>query len=334
MAKKKIKIPRSVKELRLSARKFAKKHGISLKTKHMSKKEKKYAVKKLNHEYAEAMIGGLDKAVKILAENDEFKKADKVKAGVENIITNPDAMKRIIKIYKKNPDQYPSLKFLPAMIMNTLAYYTSSTSDEDKKIAESLDTEALVSFCEKILRKEIKRYKNKGLPQEIAFQLATVVPTTRLFKNNRGWYKRLINAMYDIGATTSVDIDTILKAVTALDKKKGVAKKDFLEGFFSEFIMTRTSNKQSKNFSDTQKDLRDGLIERTLVYMDGLKQRKLREMLKTYIKRRKKAESYKNDGNRVIKFIDHANSNSPYANIKDCVQQLIADNSENELYLG
>ena len=57
-------------------------------------------------------------------------------------------------------------------------------------------------------------------------------------------------------------------------------------------------------------------------------------MLRQYIKRRKTAESYKNDGKRVIKFTDHANSNSPYSHIKSVVQDLISDNSSNELYLS
>lgn len=334
MAKSKIKIPKSVLELRLSEKKFAKKHGITIKGKHMSKKEKKYAEKKLNHEYAEAAINGLNKAVKILAENGEFKKIDKVKAGVENIILNPDIMKRIAKIYKKNPDEYTALKFLPYMIMNTLTYYKQEgLSDEEKAKGEALDTEALISFCEKILKKEIKRYKNRGLSDEVAFQLATVIPTTKLFKNNRAWYKRLIQTMYDIAASTPVDIDNVLKAVINVDKKNGINKKTFLEGLFSEFIMQRTSNKQSK-FTDNQKDLHDDLIQRSLTYLDNLKARKLREILKMYIKRRKKAEEYKNDGKRVIKFIDHANSNSPFSNIKDCVQSLIADNANNEIYLG
>jgi hypothetical protein len=64
------------------------------------------------------------------------------------------------------------------------------------------------------------------------------------------------------------------------------------------------------------------------------KNRKTRDILKTYIKRRKTAESYKNDTKRVIKFIDHAHSNSSYTSLKSVVQELISDNSSNELYLS
>ena len=56
--------------------------------------------------------------------------------------------------------------------------------------------------------------------------------------------------------------------------------------------------------------------------------------MKAYIKRRKTAESYKNDTKRVIKFVDYANSNSPYTKLKAVLNELIADNSSNELYLG
>lgn len=332
---KKIKVPKSVLDLRLSPKKFAKKHGIRIKGKGMTKSERKHNRKRLRNEYSECAINGLNKAVKILAENNpEGKKIGKVKDGVDNIISNPGVMNRIARLYRKNPKGYPNLIYLPHMIMNTLMYYSSdSISDADKEIGKTLDSEALIEFCERILKKEIKRYKKMGLDQAVAYQLATVIPTTQLFKNNRQWYRKLINELYSIAATTPVDIDAVLKAVSKIDKKKSIPRKEFLEGFFSEFILQKDSNK-NKSFNDNQKELHEGLIDRALLYMDNLKPRKLREMLKTYIKRRKTAESYKSDTRRVIKFTDHANSNSPYVTIKAVVSDLISDNSSNELYLS
>ena len=335
---KKIKIPKSVLDLQLSPKKFAKKHSIRVKGKKLSKKEKKYNLKKLRKEYSEAAAVGLNKAVKILAEYDsttaDTKKMFKVKKGVDNIISNPDVMRYIAKIYKKHPDNYPHMIYLPYMIVNTLAYYNSDgISDEDKEIGKLLDAESLISFCEKILKKEIKRYTNVGIDEKMAFMLATSVPTAKMFKSNRQWYTRLIKQMYDSAVDTDVDINQVLKAVMKVDKKKQISKKDFLEGFFTEMIMQRSSNKSAK-FTETQKELHQGLIERTLVYLNDLKPRKLRDILKTYIKRRKRAESFKNDGKRIIKFIDHAQSNSPYETIKKVVQDLIAENSANELYLS
>lgn len=335
MAKKKIKVPKSVLDLRMSPKKFAKKHGIRLKGKGMSKSERKHNKKRLRKEYADCALSGLNKAVKILAENpSEGKKIGKVKDGVDNIIANSEVMKSVAKMYRKSPENYPNMIYLPNMIMNTLMYYQSeSISDEEKEVGKSLDTEALIEFCEKILKKEIKRYRNLGLDDAVAYQVATVIPTTKLFKNNRQWYRRLINELYSIATSQSVDVDLILKAICKIDKKKGIPKKEFLEGFFSEFILQKSTNK-AHTFTDTQKELHENLTDRALIYMDSLKSRKLRDMLKTYIKRRKTAESYKNDTKRVIKFTDHANSNSSYTTIKAVVQELIEENSSNELYLS
>ena len=131
--KKKLDIPDSVKELRYSTKKFAKKHGIRLKGKGMSKKDKKRQLKKLQAEYARCAIKGLNKAVKIMAENPDAKNIDKVREGVENIIKNAAVMKKIAKIYKKNRDMYPNMIFLPNMIMNTIVYYSrEDMSEEDK----------------------------------------------------------------------------------------------------------------------------------------------------------------------------------------------------------
>lgn len=331
--KKKIKIPESVLNLRMSPKKYAKKHNIRINGKKISKKELKYNKKKLKKEYSEFAINGLNKAVKIMAENPEHKKIDKVKDGVENIITNPAVMKRIAKIYRKNPESYPNMMFMPYIIMNTLVYYNNENiSDEEKEIGANLDSEALIEFCEKILKKEIKKYKKAGLSKTVSYQIATVIPTNKLFERNRTWYRRLIQQMYEIAATDNVDVDTIINAVIKIDKK-GIGKKDFLEGFFTEFILQKSTNSNAK-FNDRQKELHEGLIERTLIYLDNQKTKTTRAILKEYIRRRKVAEEYKTDTKRVIKFTDHANSNSPYENIKKSVQDLIEANPSNELYLS
>jgi hypothetical protein len=334
--KKKIKIPKSVLDLKLSPKKYAKKHNIKLTGKGMSKKDKKHNLKRLQKEYCESAISGLNKAVKILAENsnNDGKKIRKVKEATDNIITRPEVMKKMAKLYKKDPDQYPNMIFLPNMIMNTILYYSQETlTEEEKAIADSMDKESLIEFCESILKKRIKKYKKFGLSDTISYQLATVIPTTKLFKGSNQWYKRLISQLYDIAKTEEVDIDTILKAITKLDKDKYISKKDFYEGFYSTFIMRRSSNK-NKSFTDYQKDLHEGLTERALNYLEDLKPKKLRSVLRDYIKARKFAESVKADSKRVINFTDYANSNSAYTNIKNVVKELIEDNPNNELYLA
>lgn len=333
-AKKIGKIPKSVLDLRMSPKKYAKKKGIKLKGK-ISKREKKSNMKRLQKEYSEAAINGLNKAVKILADHPvESKKINKVRDGVDNIITNPAVMKKVAKIYKKHPDSYPNMIFLPHMIMNTLAYYQSDAiSDEEKELAKDLDIVGMTKFCEKILKKQIKRYRSRGIDDAVSYQLASVIPTAKILKNGRQWYKELINKMYDVATVSEVDVDTVIKAVLKVDKKRQITRKEFEEGFYSEFILRRSSNK-AKTYTDTQKELHEQLIEHTMSYLDSLKPRKLRDLLRTYIKRRKVAEEYKNDTKRVIKFTDHANSNSPYTTIKSVVQELIADNSSNELYLS
>jgi hypothetical protein len=263
--KKKIKIPKSVLDLKLSPKKFAKKHSIRLKGKGLSKGEKKRNIKRLRNSYSESAINGLNKAVKILAENPpDNKKIIKVKDAVDNIISNPEVMKRVAKLYRKTPKSYPNLIFLPHMIMNTLVYYNQdSLSDEEKEIAKSLDTESLIEFCEKILKDQIKRYRKLGVSNEVAYQLATVIPTTKLLKNGRQWYKKLIQSLYMIAEKSDVDVDVILSAVAKVDKKKVLNKKDFLGGFFSEFILTKSSNK-NHSFNDSQKTLHETFIEKTL----------------------------------------------------------------------
>ena len=335
--KKKITIPKTVKELGMSKKKFAKARNIRISGKGLSKREKKRNKKRLNDEFSKTAVVGLNKAVKIITDNPRLdsKKVNKVKSIVEKLIQDPKLMKRVAKLYKKNPDDYSNMLFLPDMIVNTIEYYSQEgISDDDKEVGQNLDKESLLEFCEKILKGPIKRYRKLGVEDsESAFFMATVIPTNTLLKNNERRYYKLIRALYNIAGSREVNLDVILPAICKLDKKKSIDKKTFHEGFYSEFIFQKTSNR-NHSFTDHQKDLHETLIERSLEFLDGQKSRKIKDILKTYIKRRKNAESRKNDSKRVIKFIDHANSNSPYTNLKAVIQELISDNSSNELYLS
>jgi hypothetical protein len=332
---KKIKIPKSVLDLRMSPNKFAKKNDIRIKGKGLRKSEKKRNLKRLKIAYSEAALSGLNKAVKILVEvPKENKKTDKIKDGVDNIIVRAPIMKKIAKLYNKDPKNYQNMKFLPGMIMNTIEFYSQEgLSDSDKEKANSMNVEELVLFCSKILKKVIKRYKRYGFSDDAAYKLATVVPTAKNLKDNRALFKRLITALYDIAEKESIDISSVFDAILKIDKKKVITRRDLEAGFYSEFILSKSSNK-NHGFNDTQKELRETLIERCLEYLNNIKGRQCRDILRTYIKRRKTAESYKNDTRRIIKFIDHANSNSPYINLKAVIQDLVSDNSSNELYLS
>jgi len=335
--KKKIKIPESIYELRWDMKKYAKKNSLRYKGKGMKKKERKEAERKLFRAYAMSTIKNLNKAVKILSENPvDSKKMIKVRKGVDNIISNAEIMKRIAKYYNKNRKEYPNLIYLPYMITNTLRYYShEGIPEEEKAEANRLDKIALLTFCEKILKKQIKHYRDAGFNDNVAFELANVIPTTKLLTNGgRQWYKNLLRKLYDVAEFENIDLTLVLSSVPKVAGKKNKMKKsEFLNGFFSEFILTKSSNK-SLTYNDTQKELHENLIDASLVYLDSLREKELREIMKTYIKRRKTAESYKNDTKRVLKFTDHANSNSKYTKLKTVVQDLISANSNNEIYLS
>lgn len=332
--KKKIRIPKSILELRLSPKKFAKKHGIRIKG--VGKRLKKRNMKRLKDLYSRAAIDGLNKAVKILSDhpNEDGKKIDKIKGVVDKIITNEGVMKKVSKIYKKKPDEYSNLVYLPHMIINTLLYYSQEgLSEKEQEIGQTLDKDSLINFCHRVLKSRIKKYKKYDLSEDTSFKLAEVIPTTKLLVNNRMWFKKLIQSLYVIADSEEVDYKRILRAVLKVDKKRHINKNDFYKSFYSEFILTKASNR-NHSFTDTQKDLHESLIEGVMEYIESSKPSTIRDILKTYIKRRKTAESYKNDTRRVITFIDYANSNSSFVKIKKAIQDLVADNSTNELYLS
>ena len=333
--KKDIQIPECVKVLKLSKKKYAKKNGIDLDSNKMSKKDGKRKLKKITLEYNEEVIKGLNKAVKILTEvTEDTKKVNKVKEWIENKIVDPATMDAVAEMYKKHPELYSNMIYLPYMIVSTITYYRQEDlTDEEKEFGKRIHSDDLIEFCMKILKKVIKKYEKQDLSSEVAFQIATVIPTTKLLAGSRKWFRNLITTLHIMAEKSVPDLKAIFKAILKLDGKKYINKKLFYELLYQEFMLKRLSNKKY-SATDSQKEFYDNFVDMTLEYLNELKVGKVKNILKQYIKARKKAEEFKSDGKRIIKFVDHANSNSPYQNIKAAVQELINDDKNNEIYLS
>jgi flagellar biosynthesis regulator FlaF len=333
--KKKIKIPKKVMQLKWSMGKFAKKNDLAVKKK-AKKKERKEAKRKLLRSYSEFVITRLNSAASILSKmgTEETRKSLELREAIIQIIAQNDVMKQIAKIYKKEPDNYPYIVYLPFMIRNAILYYSQDNlSEDDAKLAEMMDRDALVSISEAILKKQAKKYRENGLSKHIALEVASAIPTAKRISNNRRWMKSLIQLLYELAEFEEVDFEAVLKTIPKLDKKPPYTRKEIREMFYRELIQARSSNK-NHSFTESQKDLNEKFIESAMEYLNGLKHQKLRQILREYIKIRKKAEEHKNDGKRIIKFTDIANSNSDYEKIKTVVTELISDDSANELYLS
>ena len=333
--KKDIQIPECVKVLKLSKKKYAKKNGIDLDSNKMSKKDGKRKLKKITLEYNEEVIKGLNKAVKILTEvTEDTKKVNKVKEWIENKIVDPATMDAVAEMYKKHPELYSNMIYLPYMIVSTITYYRQEDlTDEEKEFGKRIHSDDLIEFCMKILKKIIKKYEKQDLSSEVAFQIATVIPTTKLLAGSRKWFRNLITTLHIMAEKSVPDLKAIFKAILKLEGKKYINKKLFYELLYQEFMLKRLSNKKY-SATDSQKEFYDNFVDMTLEYLNELKVGKIKGILKQYIKARKKAEEFKSDGKRIIKFVDHANSNSPYQNIKAAVQELINDDKNNEIYLS
>jgi hypothetical protein len=220
------------------------------------------------------------------------------------------------------------------MIVSTITYYRQEDlTDEEKEFGKRIHSDDLIEFCMKILKKIIKKYEKQDLSSEVAFQIATVIPTTKLLAGSRKWFRNLITTLHIMAEKSVPDLKAIFKAILKLDGKKYINKKLFYELLYQEFMLKRLSNKKY-SATDSQKEFYDNFVDMTLEYLNELKVGKVKNILKQYIKARKKAEEFKSDGKRIIKFVDHANSNSPYQNIKAAVQELINDDKNNEIYLS
>lgn len=321
------KLPRTVKALDQKRKKWAKKNGLNYKD---GKGNKKLA----KEEYQEAFLEGLDRSMEIILHQPNSKIADRVKDKIDAALARPKRMAEAAKIYPEHRKEYRNIIYLPNMIMTTIRYLQNGADKlegKEKEIAASIDETALVDFCETILKKSMKHYTSYGLSRGAAFTLACLVPSAHILEKSY-WYRALLTTLYDMAETDTFEIETIFEAVTTVDKSKVLHKRDMKRKFWLEFILMKNSNR-FKNLNESQKNLHEHLQNQALEYLNGLSKDELEAMLYKYIKRRRESENNNSDGRRIFRFVDHANSNSPYGKIKQVVEKIISAKPDYEVYL-
>lgn len=323
----KSKLPRSVKALSQSRKDWAKKNGLDYKddddNKDLAKKE-----------FIETFVEGLDRAMEIILDKPNSDLAKDVKREIEVALGRTKKIAAATKYYSEHRKKYQYIKYLPNVIVSTLKYVQSPSADltaQEATLAKNLDEVVLHDFCKAILKKPCEHYEAIGLSNSAAMALASLVPSARILEKGY-WYRALIATLYSMAETDHFEIDDVFEAITTVDKNKVLRKRDLKRKFWLEFILMKNSNR-FKDLNESQKTLHEHLQIKALEYMDTLSEDELEAMLLKYIKRRRESESTNSDGRRIFRFVDHANSNSPYTKIKKVVEKIIKGKSEYEAYL-
>lgn len=279
--RKEFKIPDEVKKLaKLSFKKFKKTDGDYYDSK-----------KDLRKAYYAQIVDLLPAAIALIIKYGHIEAVKEVKELIYEKITDPKFVKYLRKEIKAG-SEFDNMILLPTIIYDIVgeAHKAAEAAKADDPDTETtFDVDDLVQVSRDILKKKIKKLTKAGVDEAVAFDVLSVIPTTKILAKSQQYHiRRFFTVLYEHAKTKEIKFEKIMKEVF----KDG----DYVNSVITFALLER--KEKIANFTDTQKKLFNDITEYCFSTMEEMKKDEIYDILKSYTDVRKRDESQGKDTNR------------------------------------
>ena len=279
--RKEFKIPDEVKKLaKLSFKKFKKTDGDYYDSK-----------KDLRKAYYAQIVDLLPAAIALIIKYGHIEAVKEVKDLMYEKITDPKFVKYLRKEIKAG-SEFDNMILLPTIIYDIVgeAHKAAEAAKADDPDTETtFDVDDLVQVSRDILKKKIKKLTKAGVDEAVAFDVLSVIPTTKILAKSQQYHiRRFFTVLYEHAKTKEIKFEKIMKEVF----KDG----DYVNSVITFALLER--KEKIANFTDTQKKLFNDITEYCFSTMEEMKKDEIYDILKSYTDVRKRDESQGKDTNR------------------------------------
>ena len=279
--RKEFKIPDEVKKLaKLSFKKFKKTDGDYYDSK-----------KDLRKAYYAQIVDLLPAAIALIIKYGHIEAVKEAKELIYEKITDPKFVKYLRKEIKAG-SEFDNMILLPTIIYDIVgeAHKAAEAAKADDPDTETtFDVDDLVQVSRDILKKKIKKLTKAGVDEAVAFDVLSVIPTTKILAKSQQYHiRRFFTVLYEHAKTKEIKFEKIMKEVF----KDG----DYVNSVITFALLER--KEKIANFTDTQKKLFNDITEYCFSTMEEMKKDEIYDILKSYTDVRKRDESQGKDTNR------------------------------------
>ena len=251
----------------------------------------------------------------------------KIKNAIYNQLagkTGPAFIKYITKSYKNGEfEGFANIQFLPILLYEIISNINKQNRQlkAENPEAEVYDASDLYELSELILKPRIKKLVKKGIDENMAFDILSVIPSPEAMKfSGRFRVKMLFTLLYQYAEKQEVPFRKILKIVVTDEYNDDVI-----------FYALRERKEKYQKFTDTQKSLFNSITEWVFDVMEDMDKTLIKDILKTYVKDRKRDESQGKDGNR--RYFISSLPEDDYKRINKVVKEIISSDETAKKYL-
>ena len=235
-----------------------------------------------------------------------------------------DFVKYLKKAYKNGDlDDMENIQYLPILLYDMIAAINKQNSimEAENPEAALYDPSDLYELSELIMGKKLKKMEKKGINHDLAFDILSVVPAPRAMKYSPYFrVKSIFDLMYQHASKEKVEFAKILKLT--------------LKGEYDEIVVgyaLQERKEKYERFNDSQKALFNDISEWVFNTLEDMDAALIKDIIKTYVKTRKRDAAQGKDGNR--RYFLSSLPETLYPRICKAIEGIKAADSEAEKYL-
>ena len=312
--KKEFKIPDDVKEfVKLNFKKFKKHQGDYYDDK-----------KSLKKGYYAELMDLLPPVIACVVKYGHIEAMKETKGEIYKKICDPKFVKYLKKEIERG-NEFDNMILLPTLIfdINVEAKKQEALNNADKGEDEekvTFDLSDLKELAKLILKKKIKKLVKSGIDENVAYDVLSVIPTSKILQKSQQFHiRRFYQIVYQHAKDKEIKFDKLVKVV--------------FDGNYVPSVLTFALLERKEkiaNFTETQKKLFNDITEFTFQTLEEQSKDTIFDVLKTYVEIRKRDDAQNKDTNR--RYYISSLPESDYPKILKTVKRICDMNETNKKY--
>ena len=264
----------------------------------------------------------LPEVLHVLTKYGYRQEVQQIKGAVYSKLVNPEFVKVLTKMVKKD-EVVEGIELYP-IVANDIIREIDAQYRENLKVnpdAGKPDVSDIVTLSRLILDKKIKKCVKKGIDENVAFDLLSIIPCKECMKDRQPMYRTrlFMEKLYQHASNKEIEMEPIVRYIY---------KDEYASNLIGFMLMERKD--KTKNFNDMQMKFFIQCNEWLFNTLEEYDEESIRRILEAYINMRKEDEKSGKDCDRRY----HISSlpDKDYPRIKKVVSILLKKDEENSKY--
>lgn len=270
------------------AKRFAK---MSFKKYKKENKDYYDSKKELKRAYYAELTDLLPTAISLIIKYGHIDDVKDTKVAIYEKLTDSGYIKYLKKEIRNDYD-FDGISLLPNVVYDILSEAKKQADIENAENPNQeteFDLDDLIEISKLLLKKKIKKMTKAGIPETVAFDVLSVIPSSKILVKSQYYHiRQFFGVLYEHAKSKEINFKKIMDIMF---------KDDVYVNSVITFALLERKEKIS-NFTDLQKKLFNDITDFCFSEMEEMKKDDIIAILKAYSNARKKDEAAGKDANR------------------------------------